>query len=84
MYRILVEDVNHGNNTAIEKAAKYFDNFTLIEAKGYWNGLPENTYIFEIETDEKEKVMELAQLLKASQDQESVFVQFVLTNSYFI
>ena len=82
MYRILVEDVNTQKTETL--TSDYFESFTVIETKGYWQGKRENSLIIEIETENKEKVLNLANILKQYLDQESVLVQFVLTNSYFI
>ncbi|HOC97887.1 MAG TPA: hypothetical protein PKK80_02510 [Bacilli bacterium] len=59
---------------AIAIASKYFEGFTCQNANGFWKGLSEKTLIIEIETDNKKKVIELAEELKVSLYQEAIAV----------
>ena len=59
---------------AISIASKYFEGFTCQNANGFWKGLSEKTLIIEIETDNKKKIIELAEELKETLYQEAVAV----------
>ena len=59
---------------AIAIASKYFEGFTYQNASGFWKGLSEKTLIIEIETDNKKKVIELAEELKEALFQEAIAV----------
>jgi len=59
---------------AISIASKYFEGFTCQNANGFWKGLSEKTLIIEIETDNKKKVIELAEELKIVLFQEAIAV----------
>jgi len=59
---------------AVSIASKYFEGFTCQNANGFWRGLSEKTLIIEIETDNKKKVIELAEELKVSLYQEAIAV----------
>ncbi len=59
---------------AISIASKYFEGFTCQNANGFWKGLSEKTLIIEIETEKKEKVIELAEELKTALYQEAIAV----------
>ncbi len=59
---------------AVSIASKYFDGFTCQNANGFWKGISEKTLIIEIETQNKKKVIELAEELKASLYQEAIAV----------
>jgi hypothetical protein len=53
---------------------KLFEGLTFIEAKGFWNGELEDTFIIEIVTNDKQKVKELARSYKTIFTQESVLL----------
>ena len=59
---------------AISIASKYFEGFTCQNANGFWKGLSEKTLIIEIETDNKKKIIELAEELKETLFQEAIAV----------
>ncbi len=59
---------------AIAIASKYFEGFTCQNANGFWKGLSEKTLVIEIETDNKKKVIELAEELKTALFQEAIAV----------
>jgi len=59
---------------AISIASKYFEGFTCQNANGFWKGLSEKTLIIEIETDNKKKVIKLAEELKEALYQEAIAV----------
>ena len=59
---------------AISIASTYFEGFTCQNANGFWKGISEKTLIIEIETQNKKKVIELAEELKTALYQEAVAV----------
>ena len=78
LYKIYVGSNNETkkleDKKAISIASKYFEGFTCQNANGFWKGLSEKTLIIEIETDNKKKVIELAEELKEALYQEAIAV----------
>ena len=78
LYKIYVGSNNETkkleDKKAISIASKYFEGFTCQNANGFWKGLSEKTLIIEIETDDKKKVIELAEELKEALYQEAIAV----------
>jgi hypothetical protein len=78
LYKIYVGSNNETKKLeakkAISIASKYFEGFTCQNANGFWKGLSEKTLIIEIETDNKKKVIELAEELKEALYQEAIAV----------
>jgi hypothetical protein len=76
LYRIFTE--RRGNLAALVGAR--FEDFALIEARGYWRGVPEDAAIIEVAEegeDLHEAVMALAAEIKATNNQEAVLIQRV-------
>lgn len=82
MYRILTENKN--KDQILDLVSVYFDGFTVFEGIGYWKTLKEDNLTIEIETDDKEKVYELASLIKNNNHQEAILVQKIHTEVNFI
>ena len=58
---------------AIAIVAKTFDGFTVIKnVSGYWKGLAEKSMVIEIDTTEKTKVLEVANILKIELKQQAI------------
>jgi len=78
LYKIYVGSNNETkkleDKKAIAIASKHFEGFTCQNASGFWKGTAEKTLIIEIETDDKKKVIELAEELKTALFQEAVAV----------
>ena len=78
LYKIYIGSNNETKKLESKKAiavtSKYFEGFTCQNANGFWKGLSEKTLIIEIETDNKKKVIELAEELKTALFQEAVAV----------
>ena len=78
LYKIYVGSNNTTKKLEAKKAiaitGKYFEGFTCQNANGFWKGLSEKTLIIEIETDNKKKVIELAEELKEALYQEAIAV----------
>jgi len=78
LYKIYVGSNNETkkleSKRAIQIASKYFEGFTCQTANGFWKGMAEKTLIIEIETDDKKKVIELAEELKEALYQEAIAV----------
>jgi hypothetical protein len=78
LYKIYVGSNNETKKLEAKKAisivSKYFEGFTCQNANGFWRGLSEKTLIIEIETDNKKKVIELAEELKIALFQEAIAV----------
>lgn len=78
LYKIYVGSNNETKKLeaqkAIQIASTYFEGFTCQNANGFWKGTAEKTLIIEIETQNKKKVIELAEELKEALYQEAIAV----------
>lgn len=92
MYRIATENVN---KPWIENLiSKHFDGFSMIDQIGYWKGIKENSLVIEIQgndsvsdtgsSDEARKIEEICFGIKEMNHQESVLLQVVPSEVYFI
>ena len=71
LYRIITEKTDIVLNPII---GRYYDSYTIIDARGYWQDVPENSIVIEIVTDSEEdiKTKYLALEIKEVNGQESV------------
>ena len=78
LYKIYVGSNNVTKKLEAKKAisitSTYFDGFSASRIVGYWKGMQEKTLVLEIETDNKQKVIELAEELKEALYQEAIAV----------
>lgn len=81
-YRLFTEDINREVIASI--VASRFDGFTVIPSFGYWKGKPENSVIVEIETENREAVMSVANEIKTANKQEAVLVEEVETKGELV
>ncbi len=87
LYRIFTEKTNIDLNPTINK---YFDGYAIIDAQGYWQGIPERSVIIEIVTDdlrgvqEEKKITLLATDIKYVNKQESVLIQAIEEGHLFV
>ncbi len=82
MYRILTENKN--KDQILDLVSVYFEGFTVFEGIGFWKTLKEDNLTIEIETDDQNKVYEVAKLIKNNNKQEAVLVQKIYTKTNFI
>jgi hypothetical protein len=78
LYKIYIGSNNETkkleDKKAIQIASTYFNGFTCQTASGFWKGMQEKTLVLEIETDDKKKVIELAEKLKTELYQEAIAI----------
>ena len=78
LYKIYIGSNNETKKLEAKKAiaiaSKYFEGFTCQNANGFWKGIAEKTLIIEIETDDKKRVIELAEKLKTELYQEAIAI----------
>jgi len=76
IYRLYVGSNNTTHHVEEEKLKavinKYFEGYTIIESAGYWKGTKEESRIVEIETENKEQVLQAIEELKAVLEQEAI------------
>lgn len=82
LYRIFTE---HKDNL-ITLGMQYFPNgFTVIQAKGVWNGLSADTTIIEVQTIDEIAGIALANAIKVVNNQKVVLVQVIpVENVYWV
>lgn len=51
-----------------------FDSFTILPASGYWHGVPENSAVIELYTDNRDAVLDSARAITACNHQQAVLV----------
>ena len=66
------------------KNQKLFDGFTIYKVEGYWKGDYEKTFILEIVTNDKDKIIQLVNKYKTAFRQESVMVIITEDKTEFI
>lgn len=81
LYRVLTENKNKRDILAL--ASGYFQGFTVLEGRGFWQGQQEKSLILEVETNDERSVKRLANDIKIFNSQEAVLVE-VINNSQFI
>ena len=83
LYRIFTEDTNQEK---IEKiCTKHFPGFTIIKSAGYWRLQKEKSLIIEIVTEDTDvKINCLAREIKDVNKQESVLIQKIKNNQWFV
>lgn len=83
LYRIFTENKNLKK---IEKVVGgFFEGFTLIKSEGFWRLQKENSLIIEIVIPPNdEKISELARLIKQENNQETVLIQRINNNQWFV
>jgi hypothetical protein len=88
LFRILTEKIENSvigqPQRTIDLVAKFFDGFTMLEGKGYWQGKPEGCLIFEIETEKKDPVLWLANQIKLQNNQQAVLVEVCKSTKYMV
>ncbi len=89
LYRISTEDVNRPEVERI--VSKHFDGFTILPAAGYWKGGKERSLIIEISVPDsnnhitsRSRVYLVATEIKSANHQQSVMIQRIEDNQYFI
>jgi hypothetical protein len=78
VYRIYTEDVNR--ETVIDLVATKFGSFNLSTAKGYWNGVAEESLIVEVITDDGETIRGIAAKIRDYNKQDAVLVTSHVVN----
>lgn len=72
MFRIYTEDLNR---EVVERIlSDRFDGFTITPGNGWWKGVKENSLTIDIDTDEEERVITVAEKIKTVNDQQGVLV----------
>jgi len=67
-----------------EIVSRYFDGFTIIDAKGYWKGKAESAVVIDLVTKDEPKVRRLVQAILQENDQEAVLVVQSHTTNEFV
>ena len=86
LYRILTEDKNRLDVQMI--VADKFDDFTMLYGDRFYKGKPESALVIEIDTNrfnkrkECDKVIDIANQIRQINQQESVLVQQISSNSW--
>ena len=83
LYRILTEKTKINLTPILEK---YYDGYTVLNAKGYWKGVPEKSIVIEIVThgNEDTNIRNLAVDIRNANKQECVLVQRIKNVQWFI
>ncbi len=83
IYRIYTEDLKRQEVLAI--ITKYYQGFTIFEATGFWKLKEEKTIVIEIiSKDSAINIKQICEELKTLNEQESVLVVKVHSESSFI
>jgi len=82
MFKVYTEDTF--SNDARDIAARHFDGFTLTRGVGCWRGTFERSQMFEIDTQDGERVYNFARELKTALGQQAVLVVEVSSNSVLV
>lgn len=72
LYKIYIENKNRSE--LVRCICQYFDNFTMLQAIGYWQGRSEHSIIIEIVTNKESEVYDLAWDIGKLLKQDSVLV----------
>ncbi|MFA5696327.1 MAG: hypothetical protein WC917_02625 [Bacilli bacterium] len=59
---------------AVDITSSYFEGFSVSQILGYWKGKAEKTLLIEIETIEKNKVLQLSKTLAQQLQQQAIGV----------
>ncbi len=85
LYRIYTENINRAK---IEKiVSEHYDGFTIVEGTGFWKSQKEASLIIEIIGDDEsdlDSVKIIAEQIKKTNDQDSVLVQRIENNHWFV
>ena len=60
------------------------DGFTIQEVQGYWQGVPERSYIITVATDNEGAIDKVAELLRDRYNQDAVMVTYPDNSVKFI
>lgn len=72
-------------NTVCNALATYnIDGFTLQEVQGYWQGVPETSYIITVATDNGGDIDKVAEILRDMYNQDAVMVTYPDNSVKFI
>ena len=83
LYRIYTENKNFDD--VIRIAGCYFDGFTVLTGKGFWQGESEDSLILEVIGENLDrKVKELAEDIKVLNQQDCVLIQKVKNQAEFV
>jgi hypothetical protein len=84
LYRIFTENKNL--KTVEKLVSKYFDGFTILKSTGYWRLQREHGLVIEVTdpTIKKTTIDKLAREIRDVNAQETVLVQRIKNNMYFI
>lgn len=82
MYRILTEDVNR--ETIYSILDSYVDGYTVTPSIGSWRGVRENSLAIDFVGVSANKVVAMAEAIRAANDQESVLILEFNTAVQFI
>lgn len=76
LYRIYTESNLEFDKTAISFVSDYFEGFTVIHAKGYWQGQAEDSLIIEIVATPQDRIriVQIAQNIKSANGQQAVML----------
>lgn len=79
LYRIFTESTGEMRERAIDCVVREFDQFTVIDTTGYWNGKREDSMIIEIaaEARDRDYVLTVAANIRHANNQEAVAVQTI-------
>jgi hypothetical protein len=81
-YKIYTE--RFANDKAQLIVARYFDAFTMYPTTGYWKGQVEDSVVFEILTDDSDRVLHAAEALRVELNQEAVLVTRVSSGEQLV
>jgi len=82
LYRICTEDKNRDKVERIVTGC--FPGFTIIEAKGYWEGVREDSLVIELVTEDEERVNIVATRIKVVNEQQAVLIQRIECDKWLI
>ncbi len=84
LFRIVTEDRNRAG--IVNLLDSFLQGYTLIDARGVWNGEPEDSLIIEWLTTSNNRyiVDQIARQIKISNDQQAVLVQEIDVRSRLI
>jgi len=76
LYRVYIGANNNTHhveeNKLQEVLNKYYEGYTIIQSTGYWHGAKEDSRIIEIDTTNRDQVLQAIQELKAVLQQEAI------------
>ena len=85
---MLIRIITENNPLLPDIVSRYFEGFTMYNARGFWKGKPESSMIIEIDTEGSEynplaRINSIVDDIKTKCNQESVLVQTFIGCQFF-